>query len=422
MALFKDHSDGSFRPARTVAVVLVLAAFLLALPIACLAASGSAEAATRGELNEKLSDVKSDLEQIRANIKRAAEARKAAKDDIAAIDQSIAIAEDALGAATSTRQAAADRLADLQAQLDQLAADLAEKRQLIGQTESDLTKQQGIFSDRVVQIYKSGGNIIYLEVLLESASLDEIVGRIDLLNQIVERDNEVVDQIERLKGRVEEQKASLETEQSRVAGMEQDQAVLTEELQAAEDQCEASLDELEASRAAKKKVLAAAERDEAAWKTQEDALLAESERTKAALKALNVVKPVTKGSGVLAWPVDGGVTSGFGYRVHPIFHVRKMHTGIDIDADMGDPIRAASAGTVISAGWRGGYGKCVVISHGGGLATLYGHLSTISVSLGDRVKRGEVIGKVGSTGYSTGPHLHFEVRVNGEPVDPLGYL
>ncbi|NLO28565.1 MAG: peptidoglycan DD-metalloendopeptidase family protein [Actinobacteria bacterium] len=422
MALCKDYSEGSFRPTKTMVVGLVLAAFLLALPITCLVVSGSVEAATSGELNEKLSDVQSDLEQIRANIKKAAEARKAAKGDIAAIDQSISIAEETLKAAVSTRRRAAERLADIQARLVQMAADLAEKQQLIEQTENDLTKQQGIFSDRVVQIYKTGGTIVYLEVLLKSTSLDEIVGRIDLLNQIVERDNEVVDQIERLRGRVEEQKTSLESEQSRVVAMERDQVVLTEELQAAEDQCRASLDELEAAREAKKKVLAAAERDEAAWKTQEDSLLAESERLKAALKALSVVEPVKKGSGVLARPVDGGVTSGFGYRMHPIFHVRKMHTGIDMDGDMGDPIRAASAGTVISAGWRGGYGKCVVISHSGGLATLYGHLSTILVSVGEEVKRGEIIGKVGSTGYSTGPHLHFEVRVNGEPVDPLGYL
>jgi murein DD-endopeptidase MepM/ murein hydrolase activator NlpD len=99
-----------------------------------------------------------------------------------------------------------------------------------------------------------------------------------------------------------------------------------------------------------------------------------------------------------------------------------MHTGIDISAGTGTSIRAASAGTVVSAGWRGGYGKCVVISHSGGLATLYAHQSEILVEVGQTVKRGEVIGKVGSTGYSTGPHLHFEVRANGSPVDPMGYL
>jgi murein DD-endopeptidase MepM/ murein hydrolase activator NlpD len=99
-----------------------------------------------------------------------------------------------------------------------------------------------------------------------------------------------------------------------------------------------------------------------------------------------------------------------------------MHTGIDLRAGMGESIRAAASGTVVYADWRGGYGKCVIIDHGGGLATLYAHQSEILVHVGEQVKRGEIIGKVGSTGYSTGPHLHFEVRVNGSPVDPLGYL
>jgi len=285
--------------------------------------------------------VRSDLEEIRANIQKAANVRKAAKGDIAALDQSISIAEEALQAATATYSAAADKLADFQAQLAQLAADLTEKRRLLAQTEGDLAKQQAIFSDRVVNIYKSGGGVVYLELLLESSSLEEIVGRIDLLSDIVERDNKVVAQIETLKARVGDQKATLETEQARVAGFERDQAALTEDLQAAAEQCQASVDELETARAEKKRVLAAAEKDEAAWRAQEDALLAESERIKALLKAASVAKPVKKGSGVLAWPVSGEVTSGFGYRIHPIFNVRKMHTGVDIDADTGDAIRAA---------------------------------------------------------------------------------
>jgi murein DD-endopeptidase MepM/ murein hydrolase activator NlpD len=126
-------------------------------------------------------------------------------------------------------------------------------------------------------------------------------------------------------------------------------------------------------------------------------------------------------SGRFIRPVEGRITSGYGMRNHPIFKVRKMHTGIDIAAPTGTPIRAADAGVVVEAGYIRGYGYTVIIDHGGGVATLYAHCSALLVSAGQEVQRGQIIARVGSTGYSTGPHLHFEVRVNGEPVDPLGY-
>ena len=118
------------------------------------------------------------------------------------------------------------------------------------------------------------------------------------------------------------------------------------------------------------------------------------------------------------WPARGVFTSGFGIRRHPIFRIRRMHTGQDIAAPYGTPVQAASDGRVIYTGWFGGYGKIVVIDHGDGVSTLYAHLSRILTRSGARLRRGEVVGRVGSTGYSTGPHGHFEVRVNGRPIDP----
>ncbi len=128
-------------------------------------------------------------------------------------------------------------------------------------------------------------------------------------------------------------------------------------------------------------------------------------------------------SGQLAYPLANAVvTSRFGFRTHPIFGTRRLHAGTDFRGATGTPVLAAAGGTVVSAGPRGGYGNAVIIDHGGALATLYAHQSRLSVVAGDQVETGQVIGAVGSTGYSTGPHLHFEVRVNGTPVDPLNYL
>lgn len=122
------------------------------------------------------------------------------------------------------------------------------------------------------------------------------------------------------------------------------------------------------------------------------------------------------------WPINAPVSSGFGYRVHPIFGTRRLHKGLDLGAGSGTPIAAAKEGTVLSAGWQNGYGNTVVISHGGGVTTLYAHQSSVAVSAGQQVSRGDIIGYVGSTGWSTGPHLHFEVRVNGTAVDPMPYM
>jgi len=125
----------------------------------------------------------------------------------------------------------------------------------------------------------------------------------------------------------------------------------------------------------------------------------------------------------IMWPISSRVISSyFGYRVHPIFRTNQFHSGLDLSSPSGVPIHAALGGVVISSGWQGGYGKCVVIDHGKGLATLYGHASALYVSAGQRVTKGTVIAAVGSTGFSTGSHLHFEVRVNGNPVNPLAYL
>jgi murein DD-endopeptidase MepM/ murein hydrolase activator NlpD len=129
-----------------------------------------------------------------------------------------------------------------------------------------------------------------------------------------------------------------------------------------------------------------------------------------------VAGPIRQGSGSLIWPLSGPVTSGFGYRWG------RLHAGIDIAVGVGTAIRAADGGRVAIAGWLGGYGNYTCIQHGGSLSTCYGHQSGIGVSVGQSVSQGQVIGSSGNTGNSTGPHLHFETRVNGNPVDPMGYL
>jgi murein DD-endopeptidase MepM/ murein hydrolase activator NlpD len=392
----------------------LLITVLFVTPLLAVPSAPATAQASPASLGDKLDDIQTELKQLRDSLAKARLAQKAAQGDIAALDQSIDLAQDDVDAAVKAYQDATDRLQAIRGQLDQLNIDLASKQQVLDRARSDLAGEQQVYNDRVVTIYKSGGRLAYLAALLEMKSVTEAASRIDLLSSVVRQDNEMMQEIKTLKAAIEEQKAALEQEQARVAQLESNQESITADLKAAADQERASLSELQTARDAKQKVLDAAEKQVAAYNKQEDELQSESNRVEELLKKANAGPTTNPGKGVLYRPVPGAVTSGFGWRIHPIFHVRKLHTGVDL--------HAAEAGTVVSAGWRGGYGKCVIIQHKGNLSTLYGHMSQILVSVGQTVKRGQVIGKVGSTGYATGPHLHFEVRVNGTPVDPLGYL
>jgi murein DD-endopeptidase MepM/ murein hydrolase activator NlpD len=134
------------------------------------------------------------------------------------------------------------------------------------------------------------------------------------------------------------------------------------------------------------------------------------------------VKNMEKGSGVLAYPMHAPITSLFGWRRHPIFGVRKFHSGVDLGGPNRAAVQAADSGNVLYTGWYGGYGRVVIVSHGKGMSTLYAHLSGTAVSTGSNVSKGQLIGYEGTTGFSTGPHLHFEVRINGKPNNPMQYL
>lgn len=195
-------------------------------------------------------------------------------------------------------------------------------------------------------------------------------------------------------------------------------------LAAAREEQDLALQELEAQQAERQKLLDEAIERQDEFEAQISDLQQESDRITEALKAREAIRAgqSVKGSGQFIVPVAGRVTSGFGSRVHPISGRVRMHTGVDFGASTGTPILAADSGVVVSAGWRNGYGNTVLIDHGNGLATLYGHQSRLAVRAGQSVAQGDVIGYVGSTGNSTGPHLHFEVRKGGTPVNPMSYL
>ena len=272
------------------------------------------------------------------------------------------------------------------------------------------------FNRRLVAVYESN-TPDELSFLLAARSFSDLVDGLDYVRLIVRRDREIVDEVGAAKREVTAARRETRAARDSVRRQAEIVALRVREARALRDQLVASKGKLEEARQRKKVSLDQLSAEERADAEEIDALQQASADLAAKIRAAQAHSTVQHVSGAgFVWPVSAPITSPFGWRWG------RMHEGSDLGAAYGSPIAAAAAGVVIYAGWEGGYGNLVVIDHGGGLATAYGHQSRIAVSLGESVAQGQIIGYVGSTGHSTGPHLHFEVRVNGEAVDPLGYL
>jgi len=274
---------------------------------------------------------------------------------------------------------------------------------------------------RIVEIYTTEPTST-LSVVLESSSFTELLDQLDFLNEIGRQDEKVTREVKLAKEQMQEVRNATRKTRKQVAATTREVAARTTEQRAVRDRLAWDQRELATARRDKRATLANVQEDKAHAIEHMRSLQEQSATLAARIRSAqssSVVVPGPTGQASAAgfiWPVHGVLTSGFGWRWG------RMHEGIDLAVDIGTPVVAAAAGTVIVAGWLGGYGNLVVVDHGNGIATAYGHNTSVTVGVGQSVAQGQLVAYSGNTGHSTGPHLHFEVRVNGTAVDPLGYL
>jgi murein DD-endopeptidase MepM/ murein hydrolase activator NlpD len=274
--------------------------------------------------------------------------------------------------------------------------------------------------NRLIDLYERGEPST-LEVLLNSKSISDVISQAQYLESVGTQDKHIADEVGTAKERVHAQREHTKRFRKLVAAETRTIAFRAGQVRALRDQLLTSENRLAAARAAKRESLHDVKESkaeflhEAAGLARASAALAGQIRTAQSSSSYAPGDTTPSAAGFI-WPVNGPVTSGFGWRWG------RMHEGIDIGVGYGTPIHAAASGRVIYSGWMSGYGNLVAIDHGNSLSTAYGHQSSIAVGNGQIVSQGQTIGYVGCTGHCYGPHLHFEVRVNGSPVDPLGYL
>ncbi len=292
-------------------------------------------------------------------------------------------------------------------ELDQLKADLAT-------AEANLKERNDLLQSRVREIYMQG-DVDYLDVLFQSSSYSNFLMRFDMLDRIVDQDLDLVAQVKAERAVIEDKKGQQEAKLNDLEYLKNTKASALQKLQVATSE--------------KQEMMKAVDKEKAAAEAEYNAMAKASKEVASQIRRLqeeNAKKNGTvKSSGIFQWPLPGNytnITSEYGNRFHPILKKNKMHTGIDISAPNGTDIYAADSGVVIFSGTNTAYGNMIIIDHGNNISTLYGHMSKRIATSGQTVSKGDLIGRVGSTGWSTGNHLHFEVRNNGDPVSPWNYV
>ena len=350
-----------------------------------------------------------DIDEKRKELESAQEKAQQAKQRSEKAGQSVQLAKNRLGEVMAQLHQLQTEIAALEKKASNLQKDIDKNTAILNQKKKEMEARMKIYKARLRDIYEHG-QINYLDVLLGAKDFGDFASRMYLLQKIIRSDLALVETVQREAAEIQSRQDILNKQMEEI---KKDKAAL--------DEKKAALDKVRAERA---QLLYKAEEEKRSSESEYQRMLAVSENIKAMIQSMEAASsmPAGGGSGAFMWPCSGPITSYYGWRTHPIFRTKRYHSGMDVAVDTGTPIHAAASGTVIYSGWMGGYGYCVMISHGGGLVSLYGHNSSLAVGEGQRVSQGQVIAYAGSTGYSTGPHCHFEVRVHGEVTDPLNYL
>ena len=283
-----------------------------------------------------------------------------------------------------------------------------------------IAESEDLLRHRLVSIYKYGA-VTNFNLLLSSQGAEDALANSYLLGKIAEQDQQLISELKLQKQKLNETQEQLKAQKASLESHGKELKTQTSDLKGASNE--------------RNVILAKVRKDKDLYMAQQNELLRASKELQATVKKLLTEKralaakrspgkpqTVYYRGGRLAWPVQGTITSTFGTRIHPVFKTKITHTGLDISAPKGTPVKAADTGEVLFTGWMSGYGNVVILDHGGDLITVYAHLSRIECSEGAKVNRGGLIGSVGSTGVTTGNHLHFETRVNGDAVNPMRYL
>jgi murein DD-endopeptidase MepM/ murein hydrolase activator NlpD len=280
--------------------------------------------------------------------------------------------------------------------------------------QNQISSCQGVLDRRLVAIYKYGYQS-YLEVIFTARNFGELISRFEMVGDYIEGDIHMLETLKKQQRQINQKKKEIANKQEE---LEQQKSAFARLQNLNKQEQNRYLSKVQDTQ----KELSDIQNDRKRYEDALDEMDEISKSMESQIRDFQNKSRTALGSGKFIWPAPGTVTSEFGYRFHPILWKRKYHTGLDISAPMSTPIVAADTGVVIFSGRNGGYGKMIAIDHGAEMSSVYGHCSELLVTVGQTVTKGQLIAKVGSTGLSTGPHVHFELRKDGIPVDPMNFL